>query len=164
MENVHIMDGARFSVLGNCVINSWQGPPLKDHLVVFDQIMAELSARHAAGVLMMVVLDSGSPIPTASQRRDGEAAYARWGHCIRAVAQVVEGTNLWAMTARSIMTAMRLVQRRTYPIKVFSDVREAAVWSIPHLELTREVTQADHAELLLAEIAELRAMVRGKVA
>jgi hypothetical protein len=77
---------------------------------------------------MLVVIEPGCPFLDSTQRREMEDYYARFQQHLRGVAQVVEGGNLWSVTARSVMTAMRLVQKRPYPTKVFSDVEEGAEW------------------------------------
>jgi hypothetical protein len=153
-----LMKGARFSVRGNAILSTWEGPPRKEHLDLFDQFMRELSARFVEGVAMFVVLEPGAMMTDAKDRRETEAAYTRWAGSLRAVAQVVEGGNLWASTARSIMTAIRLVDRKPYPIKVFSDIGEAARWCAPYLILPNTVKHADQAELLVVETRELRAL------
>jgi hypothetical protein len=157
--NAHrITAGARFGLFGNCVIIAWLGPSRSEHRETFDELMREAATKHAQGVVMFVALESGAVMTDAGQRRDSEAAYARWATSIRAVAQVVEGGNLWAATARSVMTATRLVERRPYPTRVFSDPRDAARWCTPHLVLPLDQTSGlDPAETLLHELRDLRA-------
>ena len=58
-------------------------------------------------------------MPTAEQRKELEKLYGRSGPILRSVAQVVEGTGMWAVMGRSVMAALRLVQRRPYPTRVF---------------------------------------------
>jgi hypothetical protein len=154
----YVMAGARFAVCGNCILSTWMGPPRADHLARFDELMVRLSAQYAQGVVMFVTLEPGAMMTDARERRDTEAAYTRWAHAFKAVAQVVEGHNLWAATARSIMTAMRLVDRKPYPIKVFSDTREAARWCAPHVLLPDELVGNDPALALCEELTALRAL------
>lgn len=158
MSGERVLDGVRFGVYGNCLVNVWTGPTRADLLAVFDEFMSEASSKHADGVVLFVVIEPGSPLPSAAERKAGEATYARWGPHFRAVAQVVEGNNLWAVTARSIMTAMRLVQRRPYPTKVFSDVREGATWTEQYLDL--HGANGPAAEALMSSINELRKLPR----
>ncbi len=153
----YVMDGARFAVCGNCILSTWMGPPRPNHLARFDELMSALAPEYADGVVMYVALEPGAMMTDAKDRRETEAAYTRWAHALRAVAQVVEGQNLWAATARSIMTAMRLVDRKPYPIKVFSDTREAARWLAPHLVLPAALAGRDAALTLAEAVVSLRA-------
>jgi hypothetical protein len=153
-----IMDGARFAVLGNCVISAWAGPPEPPHLRTFDELMAEVSGRYADGVVMLLVLEPGALLNDASQRKAAEGHYARWASSLRALAQLIEGENLWAATGRSHVTAIQLVEPRHYPSRLFADAREATRWCAPHLELPPpHGTLDERAEALLACTQRLRA-------
>lgn len=154
----YVMDGARFAVAGNCILSTWTGPPRANHLARFDELMAALAPEYPQGVVMFVALEPGAMMTDARDRRETEAAYTRWAHALKAVAQVVEGHNLWAATARSIMTAMRLVDRKPYPIKVFSDSREAARWCAPHVLLPDARSGRDAELTLYDELSALRAL------
>ncbi len=159
MFGERIIEGARFGAYGNCVINAWQGPPQQSQLDILGSLLERVTPQHAQGILFFVVLEPGSPFMDTDQRKDVEAFYARWTPSFGAVVQVVEGGNLWSVTARSVMTAMRLVQRRPYPTKVFSDVEEGTDWAAQFLRRPDNDTDVeDPAQALLDNINRLRAL------
>ena len=103
--------GVRFAVLGNVIVSTRSGPLQAEHLSTFDALMDEARARHPEGVVLFVSLEPGANVHEESYQRESQAAYGRWASAIRAVAQLVEGGNLWAATARSMMIALRLPMR-----------------------------------------------------
>jgi hypothetical protein len=157
MTAQHIMDGLRLAAYGNCVINNWVGAPAKEQMAAFESYLSTVSKTCQDGIVFFVVLEPGAPILTAEQRKEMEALYARWGPSLRATAQVVEGGNLWSLTARSVMTALRLVQRRPYPTRVFADVLEGAEWTAQYIVRPDNDNSANGMQGLLAEIQRLRA-------
>lgn len=126
--DVQSVGGLRLATFGNCVINSWWQPPSAVEFKALNDYTANLAERFPSGITMLVVLEPGCPFLDSAQRREMEDYYARFQPHLRGVAQVVEGGNLWSVTARSVMTAMRLVQKRPYPTKVFSDIEEGTEW------------------------------------
>ncbi len=151
-----IVDGQRFASYGNCVINTWAAALRAPHLEAFDLTAGKVAKRYPDGIVFFVIIEQGSPLLDAEQRKDIEAVYARWAPSMRAVAQVVEGGNLWSVTIRSLMTAIRLVQRRPYPTRVFTEVREGAEWIAPHLIAPAHDSGGDIVAGLVASITQLR--------
>ena len=156
MTTQRIVDGLRLAAYGNCIINNWTGSPGKAQFAAFDEFIAKVSQSWPDGILFFVVIEPGTPILNAEQRKDMEELYARWGVSLRATAQVVEGGNLWSLTARSVMTALRLVQRRPYPTRVFADVIEGAEWTAQYVARPDNDNSADAAQGLVTEIKRLR--------
>jgi hypothetical protein len=157
MTTQRIVDGLRLAAYGNCIINNWTGSPGKLQFAAFEEFISKVAQSWPDGILFFVVLEPGAPILNAEQRKEMEALYARWGPSMRATAQVVEGGNLWSLTARSVMTALRLVQRRPYPTRVFADVNEGAEWTSQYVARPDNDNSPDATQGLLAEIQRLRA-------
>jgi hypothetical protein len=152
-----IAPALRLAAYGNCVINNWYDSPTMEQLAGFDAFIGKVAQQHPDGVLLFVLVEPGTPILSAEQRKEMEAIYARWSGKTRAVAQVVEGGNLWSLTARSVMTALRLVQRRPYPTRVFSEVGEGAEWTSQYVSRPDNDNARDATQGLMAEVQRLRA-------
>jgi len=157
MLTAQIIDGQRFAAYGNCVINTWSNAVRSEHLAVFDLTVGKVAECYPDGLVFFVVIEQGAPLLDAEQRKEIEAVYARWAPQMRAVAQVVEGGNLWSVTIRSLMTAIRLVQRRPYPTRVFTEVEEGAEWLGPFVGAPANDSASDAVAGLVANIAQLRA-------
>jgi hypothetical protein len=128
MIGQRIIEGARFGAYANCIVNVWEGAPRTGSLSALEALMQKVSPEYPSGIAFFVVVEPGAAMVESDGRKELEAFYARWTPSFCGVAQVVEGGNLWSVTARSVMTAMRLVQRRPYPSKVFSEVEEGTQW------------------------------------
>jgi hypothetical protein len=151
-----LIDGLRLTAYGNCIINNWYGSPGPEHFSAFNNFITQVAQQNSEGILFFVLIDPGAPILNAEQRKEMEGIYARWGSALRACAQVVEGGNLWSLTARSVMTALRLVQRRPYPMRVFAEVGEGAEWTAQYVRRPANDPARDAAQGLAAEIQRLR--------
>jgi len=151
-----VIGGVRLAAYGNCVISNWLGSPGSKEFAAHEEYVAKVAASQKDGLVFFVVLEPGAPILNAEQRKEMEGVYSRWGPTLRAAAQVVEGGNLWSLSARSVMTALRLVQRRSYPTRVFADVEEGAEWVAPHVARPENDNASGAASGILAEIERLR--------
>ena len=149
---VHV-PGLRLAAYGNCIINSWYDSPVAETFSAFDTFIGKVATQYPDGVLFFVLVEPGTPILNADQRKEMESIYSRWGSKMRAAAQVVEGGNLWSLTARSVMTALRLVQRRPYPTRVFSEVGEGAEWTSQYIA---SPDNDNAAQGILSEVQRLR--------
>lgn len=150
------IDGVRLAAYGNCIINSWYGVAGKEQLAAFEKCIEQVDKSFPDGIVFFVVVEPGAPILTAEQRKEMEQIYARFSPRLRGAAQVVEGGNLWSLTARSVMTALRLVQRRPYPTRVFSDVLEGAEWAAQYVARPENDNSESGKEGLLHEIKRMR--------
>lgn len=148
--------GLRLAAYGNCVINNWYDQPAAGQMANFDAFIGKVAQQYPDGILLFVLVEPGTPILSAEERKEMEAIYAKWSPKTRAVAQVVEGGNLWSLTARSVMTALRLVQRRPYPTRVFSEVGEGAEWTSQYVSRPDNDNARDATQGLLAEVQRLR--------
>lgn len=156
MTAQRIVEGLRLAAYGNCIINNWIGSPGSLQMTTFDNFIGEVANQWPDGIMFFVLLEPGAPILNAEQRKEMEALYLRWGPKLRGTAQVVEGGNLWSLTARSVMTALRLVQRRPYPTRVFAEVDEGAEWAAQYLARPANDTSSNAVSGLLGEIQRLR--------
>lgn len=158
MLQQRIIGQQRFGVYGNCVINTWSGAVRSDQLAMFDAVVGEVAPQYPEGIVFFVIIEQGSPLLDSEQRKEIEAVYARWAPTMRAVAQVVEGGNLWSVTIRSLMTAIRLVQRRPYPTKVFTEVGEGVQWIAQYLTRPANDNAGDAVQGLSICVDKLRSL------
>lgn len=153
------VEGLRLGSYGNCVVSIWSGEPTSLCIDAFERFARGLFEQWPSGICLFVLLEPGSPMPTSEQRREMDQYYLRVGHQVRAVAQVVEGGNLWAVMARSVMTALRLVQKAPYPMKVFAETREGAAWAVDYMEMAPPASdRAQWASGLVECVAKIRAV------
>jgi hypothetical protein len=156
-----VVDGVRFAAYQNCAINVWNATTseVRGALEKLDELVGHVSSNHREGVVLMVVITPGNPLPNSAQRKDLEAFFTRWTPSWRAIAYVAEGTDLWSMAARTVMTGMRLVQRRNYPTKVFSEVSEATNWAVEYLVKPPGTSGNEAVRTVQRIVEELRVMV-----
>lgn len=151
------VDGARVAAYQNCAISIWQQQPgteVTGGIAKINELVEQLVSRYEGNVVMFAVIMPGNPLPNGAQRKELEAFYARWNW--QAVVQVAEGVDLWSVTARSVMTAMRLVQRKPYPNRMFADVEEASQWASEYIARSDGQSFADAATGLAKAIENLR--------
>jgi hypothetical protein len=154
-----LVDGVRLTAYQNCAISIWQQKPgaeVTGGIAKLNELVEHLASRHAGNVVKVVVITPGNPLPNSAQRKELEAFYARWNW--QAVVQVAEGIDLWSVTARSVMTAMRLVQRKAYPNRVFADADEASQWASEYIARGDGQSLADAASGLVKAIESLRSV------
>jgi hypothetical protein len=158
MLDIVKVGGMRIATFEDCIITTWSGDAELVQFTSLEDFTLTFAAGCAHGITLLVVVEPGTPFLDSSQRRQAEGYYERFQPILRAVAHVVEGGNLWSVTARSVMTAMRLVQRRPYPIKVFSDVAEGAEWLGPHIKTKsgEKLVGAEAGNALLRTVVNVR--------
>ena len=151
------LEGLQIGSYGNCVVTIWSGEATRATLDAIDRFSAKVYERWPAGTTLLVVLEPGCPMPNSEQRRDLDQYYLSVGNQVRGVAQVVEGGNLWAVMARSVMTALRLVQKSPYPMKVFASAQEGADWISEYVTTEASDDRAKIGTELLNYVGALRA-------
>jgi hypothetical protein len=155
-----IVDGVRFAAYQNCAINVWNGttPEVRTGLAKLSELVQYVSSNYREGVVLITVITPGHPMPGSSQRKELEAFHTRWTPSWRAIAHVAEGSDLWSMATRTIMTGMQLVQRRNYPGKVFSEISEGVQWSAEYIVKAQGLGAGETVRAILTLIEELRRM------
>ena len=153
------VEGVRLAPYRNCAVSVWGvgTTDISKVLIKLDQLMTFISKQHEAIVLVVVVVPGGV-LPNAGQRKEIEGFLGRWQKYWRAVTYVAEGTDLWSMAARTVMTGLRLVQRRTYATNVFSEVGDGVRWTTEHVVREPGTDAAEAARALERLIEDLRRM------
>lgn len=135
-QHLETHDNVCLGCVDNCVVSVWAGwgdPPRPEQVHRLAELIEQCGQRTGERVALLVILENGAPVLGDAQRASLEAFYAGLASRFGAVAQVVEGGNLWASTARNMLTAMRLADARPYPLRVFDELGEAVQWLIPHV-------------------------------
>jgi hypothetical protein len=154
--------GLRFAAHANAAIAVWgeyRSKSVTLGVAKQSELVANVLSRYPEGVVLVVVVVPGAEVPNSAQRQEIEAFFTRWAPSLRALVEVVEGHDLWSITNRSIMTAMRLVQRRPYPKKLFSEVSEGVKWAAEYTSKAPGESTAEAAQNLEKAIDELRRRV-----
>jgi hypothetical protein len=153
-------EGARFASYQNVAFVVWAQKQrgLTQALAKKTALVSHLAAQHPEGVVLFVVITQGNPIPDSNTRKELESFYATWAKTWRAVVFVAEGNDLWSVTARSVMTALRLVQHRPYPTRIFSETSEAASLAAELCTKLPGQSHADAQRAIMEMVEELRRM------
>jgi hypothetical protein len=155
-----IADGVKFADYSNVAVTVWAQKTLgvTGALAKLDELMNHVTSQHPEGAVLIVVITQGNQIPNSQVRKELEAFYTRWLKSWRAVVFVAEGNDLWSVTARSVMTALRLVQQKPYPTKIFSETKDGAKWAAEFATKPQGKTPEDVERDLLVAIEDLRRM------
>jgi hypothetical protein len=154
------VDGVRLAIYQNCAISVWNATTSDPHnaFAKHDELLEYLGRKYSDGAALLVIIAPGNPIPSSTERKQIDAFYKRWTPSLRAAAQVAEGNDLWSVTARSVMVATRLVQRSSYPTKVFSNVPEAVPWLAEYMTKEPGMSADQCARGLQRHVDEIRRM------
>lgn len=82
----------------------------------------------AQGVSNIHVVANGAPLPTAEARAGFVDIMKRHEARLACVAVVLEGSGFWAATLRSVITGMRMVSPRTFPMRFHESIAEVPRW------------------------------------
>jgi len=111
--------------LGNVHLAVYRGELTAETLTRVHDAHLSLLAERAPTVVFSLA-EEGTPLPGAEVRdlatRFGNEVAPR----IRCSAQVLLGSGFWVSAARSFLTAILLVRQVDYPMKICSEVSEAA--------------------------------------
>jgi hypothetical protein len=153
-----VVDEVRFGYFRNCGISIWAQTTsgVTRALAKQDELITFLNAGYPDAVMLITVICPGNRIPTSGQRKEIEAFFEQWVKNWRAVVMVAEGNDLWSVTARSVMTALRLVQRRPYATKIFSETTDASQWASKYLVDVDSQNGDEAARQLLQSVEDLR--------
>lgn len=145
------LEGLALAAYGNCLIKVWSGRALGPQIEALNAYADEHCEMWPGGATCLVIVQDGCPMPGADERRNISAFYKKVAPRMQAIAQVAEGTSLWAVMARSVFTALTLMEKRPYPNQVFALPSEGIDWlstyvklrdaSVPPAEVARGMTE-----------------------
>ncbi len=93
-------------------------------------------------ICFLTVIGKDTPIDTPREARKELARFLKnWEEQISAAAIAYEATGFKATALRSIVTAINLTARTTFPNKVFQSLDEAAAWLMLTSKGTPEAAQ-----------------------
>jgi hypothetical protein len=130
------VDGLLLGSYGNCMIKVWSGRALTPEMDAAHEYAEELCALWPDGLAFLIVVESDCAMPRAEERKAISAFYKKMAPRLLAMSQVAEGTSLWAVMARSVFTALQLMERRAYPSAMFALPSEAIEWLYPYVRVT----------------------------
>ena len=105
-----------------------------ERLAVISATMVESCPE---GVSNIHIVAHGAPLPTPEARAGFVRLMEQYEAQLACVAVVLEGSGFWAATLRSVITGMRMVSPRTFPMRFHESIEEVPIW-LPqeHLKLT----------------------------
>lgn len=109
--------------------------------------------RHPDGGGFTLVVRRHTGLPSGDVRGSVSGALADMGGFIHCATVVIEGEGFLAATARSVVSLLFLASGRAIPMKVFADLREAALWQARNLDrarLTAPIGGEEYAQILRA--------------
>jgi len=128
-----VIGAVRLGSYENCVIHVWSGKFGMPEVDALNAYTAKVAEARPEGIAILALVEAGTPMPTSEGRRMLEEYFVHFAERTRAVAHVAEGKGPWAGMARSVMTALQLMRRRSYPTKVFSAGDDGIAWLSPFI-------------------------------
>lgn len=118
------------------MIKVWSGRALTPEMGAANEYAEELCRLWPEGLAFLIVVESDCAMPRAEERKAISTFYKKMAPRLLAMSQVAEGTSLWAVMARSVFTALQLMERRAYPSQMFALPSEAIEWLSPYVKVT----------------------------
>jgi len=128
LRDVHIDYAEPAAVAGslqNVHLAVYRGELTTEALARVHEAHLALLAAHAPTVVFSLA-EEGTPLPGAEVRELATRYGNEIAPRIRCSAQVLLGSGFWVSAARSLLTAVLLVRQVDYPMKICSDIGEAA--------------------------------------
>jgi hypothetical protein len=126
------------------------GYAVEDYLPL-QRIVVDLQREHPDGIGCLVVIPEPSKIPPEEVR--SEINRVQSAIRVRCLCWLVEAKGFRGALVRSVLSGLRIAQRRPYPTHVASNLHEALRWIFPHLR--EGAARMDH-EIEPAELAFLQ--------
>lgn len=136
------------------------GYAVEDYLPL-QRIVVDLQREHPDGIGCLVVIPEPSKIPPEDVR--SEINRVQSAIRVRCLCWLVEAKGFRGALVRSVLSGLRIAQRRPYPTHVTTHLRDGLRWIFPHLRegsarMEREIASAEHAFLqhrrVLAGVAD----------
>lgn len=133
----------------NVAIIAWFDGPTMESLRSFERGSQAMIDEHPEGMSSVNILVPGGVLPTAAERRELSRILDSQAPHVACSAYVMRGDGFFAGAMRGLLTALQLLQRKTFPQHVFSDYAPVVKWLLP-LHAERTAQTLDSNELLAA--------------
>jgi hypothetical protein len=151
------VEGLALAAYGNCLIKVWSGRALAPQIEALNAFADQHCEMWPQGATCLVIVQDGCPMPGAEERKNISAFYKRVAPRMQAIAQVAEGSSLWAVMARSVFTALTLMEKRPYPNQVFALPSEGIDWLSAHMKMRDpNVPPAEIAKGMIEYLSSIR--------
>jgi hypothetical protein len=117
-----------YVVFGNLILGLESAEPSIAYMDGFKSTLDDIMRAGAPGVGIMVVIRADAKPPSEVVRRHIVRTAREFAPHVRAFAHVVEGEGFLSAAKRAAMTFVMTSARFGFPLKVFSNVREAMPW------------------------------------
>jgi hypothetical protein len=107
------------------------GYAVADYLPL-QRIVVDLEREHPHGIGCLVVIPEPSKLPPEEVRNEINRVQA--GIRVRCLCWLVEAGGFRGALVRSVLSGLRITQRRPYPTHVAGDFGDALRWIFPHLQ------------------------------
>jgi serine/threonine protein kinase len=149
-ERLAAADGFLLGGWGDVVVAVWRQSPTPAMAAHVALVLDAFAARHAAGIVVLNVLEGEGALPTEDAREKIAFDMKRRESVTRAIAFVYEGEGFLAARARSVIGGIVMASRRK-AAKTFATAGGAVAW----LSESRAL-KAVRPEILLAVVEEVR--------
>jgi hypothetical protein len=143
-----------YGVYSNLVFGLESADPSIAYIDGFNRTIQEIVRQSGRKVGMMVVIHADAKPPTDEVRRHIVRTARGFAPHVAAFAHVVEGEGFLAAAKRAAMTLLMSTARFGFPLKVFSNVREAMPWLLT--TVGSEFPEQVRADQLSTMVDELR--------
>lgn len=105
-----------------------RAPPQPEMTGGLQRAVEELQLRNGRKVALFLLVPADAPSPAGGDREAAAGHFRRMQADLGLCAAVLEGSGFVAAAKRSLVTYILGSMLGKLPVKVFSDVREAATW------------------------------------
>ena len=117
-----------YVVFGNLIFGLESAEPSIVYMDGFKATVNNVVRAGASGVGIMVVIRADAKPPNEEVRKHIVRTAREFAPHVRAFAHVIEGEGFLSAAKRAAMTFIMTTARLGFPLKVFSNVREAMPW------------------------------------
>jgi hypothetical protein len=127
--------------LNDIVLQIWHKETTLAGVAALRAAIAKVASESAAGLRLLVVVESRAAMPTRSARENIAAFMTEFKSSIRATSLAFEGEGFRAASVRAVVTGLNMLTHHPFPYGVFPTIEKALAWEpmspLPGM-LTRE--------------------------
>ncbi len=114
-------------MLNNVLFTFSKSEPTRAFLDSWTACAKQAAAEHEQ-IAALIVIDSDAKPPSDAIRAEIHRTLLAFGGKICAIAQIVEGKGFMAAAKRSALSMVALLARFPFPLRIFGETMEGAVW------------------------------------
>jgi hypothetical protein len=114
--------------LNDIVLQIWHKVTTLAGVAALRAAIAKVASESAAGLRLLVVVESRAAMPTRSARENIAAFMTEFKSSIRATSLAFEGEGFRAASVRAVVTGLNMLTHHPFPYGVFPTIEKALAW------------------------------------